>query len=62
MLALSDGCVFDRNYEYAGCDKSGTFKSTFTLREEEYPWQIDTSNCVALCYHIPHCCKASVWD
>jgi hypothetical protein len=61
-LALSDGCDFDRNYEYSDCEKYGTFRSTFTLREEEYPWQIDTRNCAALCYHMPHRCKASGWD
>ncbi|KAF4452333.1 hypothetical protein F53441_4785 [Fusarium austroafricanum] len=61
-LALSDGCVFDQNYEDSDCNKYGAFRSTFTLREEEYPWQIDTRNCAALCYHMPSRCKASGWD
>ncbi|KAJ4011773.1 hypothetical protein NW752_004174 [Fusarium irregulare] len=61
-LALSDGCVMDPNADYSDCNKSGKFKNTFTLRDEEYPWQIDTQNCAALCYHMPSRCKASAYD
>ncbi|KAF4951719.1 hypothetical protein FSARC_12842 [Fusarium sarcochroum] len=65
-LALSDGCTFDQNnYDYSDCSKSGTVKSTFTLKDDEYPWQVDLNtyqNCVALCNQMPHRCKASAWD
>ena len=61
-LALSDGCLIDPNADYSDCNKSGKFKNTFTLRDEEYPWQIDTQNCAALCYHMPSRCKASAYD
>ncbi|KAH7182328.1 uncharacterized protein B0J16DRAFT_270696 [Fusarium flagelliforme] len=61
-LALSDGCIIDPNADYSDCNKSGKFKNTFTLRDEEYPWQIDTWNCAALCYHMPSRCKASAYD
>lgn len=61
-LALSDGCVIDPNADYSDCNKFGKFKNTFTLRDEEYPWQIDTWNCAALCYHMPSRCKASAYD
>jgi hypothetical protein len=61
-LALSDGCIIDPNADYSDCNKSGKFKNTFTLRDEEYPWQIGTWNCAALCYHMPSRCKASAYD
>ncbi|QGI79921.1 hypothetical protein CEK25_006650 [Fusarium fujikuroi] len=65
-LALSDGCTFDQNnYNYQDCSKSGTIRNTFTLEDNEYPWQqgINTyQNCVALCNQMPHRCKSSAWD
>ncbi|KAF4502481.1 hypothetical protein FAGAP_1296 [Fusarium agapanthi] len=65
-LALSDGCTFDQNnYNYQDCSKSGTIRNTFTLEDNEYPWQdgINTyQNCVAICNQMPHRCKSSAWD
>jgi hypothetical protein len=65
-LALSDGCTFDQNnYEYSQCSKSGTSRNIFTLREDEYPWQLNINtyqNCVAMCNQMPSRCKASAWD
>ncbi|EXK27301.1 hypothetical protein FOMG_16119 [Fusarium oxysporum f. sp. melonis 26406] len=65
-LALSDGCTFDQNnYNYQDCSKYGTMKNTFTLGDNEYPWQdgINTyQNCVAICNQMPHRCKSSAWD
>ncbi|EXK82875.1 hypothetical protein FOQG_12836 [Fusarium oxysporum f. sp. raphani 54005] len=65
-LALSDGCTFDQNnYNYQDCSKSGTMKNTFTLSDNEYPWQEGINsyqNCVAICNQMPHRCKSSAWD
>ncbi|KAH7250362.1 uncharacterized protein BKA55DRAFT_569272 [Fusarium redolens] len=65
-LALSDGCTFDQNnYDYSQCSKSGTLRNTFTLRDDEYPWQLGINNyqnCVAMCNQMPGRCKASAWD
>lgn len=65
-LALSDGCTFDQNnYDYNQCSKSGTLRNTFTLRDDEYPWQMNINsyqNCVAMCNQMPSRCKASAWD
>ncbi|KAF0642283.1 hypothetical protein FPSE5266_04016 [Fusarium pseudograminearum] len=65
-LALSDGCTFDQNnYDYSQCSKSGTLRNTFTLRDDEYPWQMNINsyqNCVAMCNQMPSRCKASAWD
>ncbi|KAF5566702.1 hypothetical protein FPHYL_3643 [Fusarium phyllophilum] len=65
-LALSDGCTFDQNnYNYQDCNKSGTMRNTFTLEDNEYPWQEGANsyqNCVALCNQMPHRCKSSAWD
>ncbi|EWG44731.1 hypothetical protein FVEG_05729 [Fusarium verticillioides 7600] len=65
-LALSDGCTFDQNdYDYQDCNKQGTMKNTFTLEDNEYPWQEGANsyqNCVALCNQMPHRCKSSAWD
>ncbi|KAF5585155.1 uncharacterized protein FSUBG_12550 [Fusarium subglutinans] len=65
-LALSDGCTFDQNdYSYQDCSKSGTIRNTFTLEDNEYPWQEGINsyqNCVAMCNQMPHRCKSSAWD
>ncbi|KAK2132069.1 hypothetical protein NOF04DRAFT_1211315 [Fusarium oxysporum II5] len=65
-LALSDGCTFDQNnHNYQDCSKSGTMKNTFTLSDNEYPWQEGINsyqNCVAICNQMPHRCKSSAWD
>lgn len=61
-LALSDGCSPVKNYKQVDCDQSGSFRNTFTLRDEEYLWQVDTNHCSALCFHMPHRCKASAWS
>ncbi|KAF5622714.1 uncharacterized protein FTJAE_10837 [Fusarium tjaetaba] len=65
-LALSDGCTFDQNdYDYQNCNPQGTMRNTFTLEENEYPWQEGANsyqNCVALCNQMPHRCKSSAWD
>ncbi|KAF5704636.1 hypothetical protein FMUND_12411 [Fusarium mundagurra] len=65
-LALSDGCTFDQNdYNYQDCNKQGTMRNTFTLEDNEYPWQEGANsyqNCVALCNQMPHRCKSSAWD
>ncbi|KAF5237444.1 hypothetical protein FANTH_10806 [Fusarium anthophilum] len=65
-LALSDGCTFDQNdYNYQDCSKSGTIRNTFTLEDNEYPWQEGINsyqNCVAICNQMPHRCKSSAWD
>ncbi|KAH6965028.1 hypothetical protein EDB82DRAFT_434955 [Fusarium venenatum] len=66
-LALSDGCQFDQNnYEYSQCNKDGTVKKVFTLKDGEYPWQLLNinmyQNCPAICNQMGGRCKASAWD
>ncbi|KAM0226705.1 hypothetical protein ACHAPO_012140 [Fusarium lateritium] len=66
-LALSDGCQFDQNnYEYSQCNKAGTMRKSFTLKDGEYAWQLLNinmyQNCPAMCNQMGGRCKASAWD
>ncbi|KAF4977611.1 hypothetical protein FZEAL_5895 [Fusarium zealandicum] len=61
-LALSDGCLNTPDYDSASCNRQGTFRRSFVLEENEYPWADDNWHCQALCNQIPDRCQSSAWD